>query len=283
MILLKTIWETIEQLLSCIKEGKSIGFVPTMGALHDGHLSLIKQSKAENDYTVCSIFVNPIQFNKKKDLDTYPRMVDQDSKLVEAAGCDLVFSPEPDEIYPEGKVEKLTLDFGMLDKVLEGKFRPGHFEGVAIVVKKLFDIIQPTKAYFGKKDYQQLVIIQSMVNQLQLPVQVIACETIREHDGLAMSSRNLRLTVGERVIAPNIFRILTYIKTNAGKKPVFELRQTGLQKLQEIRGFTPEYLDIVDKQTFMPVNTWDHAERIIACTAVYVGEIRLIDNIELFS
>ena len=164
------------------KQGLATGFVPTMGALHEGHLTLIRKSKTENDLTVCSIFVNPIQFNNKEDLEMYPRNLSRDAKLLEEAGCDVLFSPEPGEIYPAGRREPLDLVFGMLDKVMEGKFRPGHFKGVAIVVKRLFDIVKPDRAYFGKKDFQQLAVIRHLVQALKIPVDIVPCETVREVD-----------------------------------------------------------------------------------------------------
>ncbi|NQV03820.1 MAG: pantoate--beta-alanine ligase, partial [Bacteroidia bacterium] len=173
------------QLQASVNANRSIGFIPTLGALHAGHLSLIRRSKQENDITVCSIFVNPIQFNNQSDLTGYPRMMEQDSKVLIEEGVDILFAPEEDEMYPPGEKPQLDLDFGRLDKVMEGKFRPGHFNGVAIVVKKLFDIVKPTRAYFGNKDFQQLTIIQYIVETLKLPVEIIRCETIREPDGLA--------------------------------------------------------------------------------------------------
>lgn len=262
---------------------KSIGFVPTMGALHAGHLSLIKRSKRENNITVCSIFVNPIQFNNQEDLSGYPRMVEQDSKLLMHEGIDFLFAPEVDEMYPPGEESHLDLDFGKLDRVMEGKYRPGHFNGVAIVVKNLFDIVKPTRAYFGKKDFQQLTIICHMVQVLHIPVEIISCETIREPDGLAMSSRNLRLTIRERETASQIYDVLIFTKANAGSMPVKKLQLLATKRLETNSAFRVDYFDIVDKRTLLPVTSWDDPQHIIACTAVYLGDIRLIDNIELFS
>jgi len=265
------------------EHGLKVGFVPTMGALHEGHLTLVKRSKLENDLAVCSIFVNPIQFNNKEDLIKYPRNLAWDSKLLEESGCDLIFAPEIIEMYPEGDSFTLNVEFGMLDKVMEGKFRPGHFNGVAIVVKKLFDIVQPTRSYFGKKDFQQLAIIQHMVNVLQLPVKVVPCETIRESDGLAMSSRNIRLTIAERNLAPNIYLVLSKVKEKVGKLPVNELKEWAIKKIQEINGFRVEYFEIGDKESLMPIESWKHKDRAVAFVAVFLGDVRLIDNIELFS
>ena len=262
---------------------KSIGFVPTMGALHEGHLSLIRQSEEENDITVSSIFVNPIQFNNPQDLIKYPRTLKADLALLESAGCDYVFTPEVKEMYPVEPDGSPVKDFGQLETVMEGKFRPGHFKGVAIIVKKLFDIIQPDTAYFGKKDYQQLMIIHSMVDQLKLPIEVIGCPIIREPDGLAMSSRNMQLSIGERKIAPLIFQVLTKTKQKAGNMPVKDLKSWAIKKLTAEPTFTVEYFEIVDKQTLLPLDSWKKKDNALACTAVYLGGVRLIDNIELFS
>ena len=265
------------------EQGLKVGFVPTMGALHEGHLTLVRRSKQENDLTVCSIFVNPIQFNNKEDLVKYPRNLARDAKLLEESGCDLIFAPETSEMYPPGESLKLILEFGMLDKVMEGKFRPGHFNGVAIVVRKLFDIVQPARSYFGKKDFQQLAVIRHMVKALQLPVEVIPCETIREADGLAMSSRNIRLTIAERDLAPKIFLVLSKVREKVGKIPVNELKEWAIKKIEENKGFRVEYFEIADKESLMPVESWKYKDRAVALVAVFLGDVRLIDNIELFS
>lgn len=264
------------------KAGHSVGFVPTMGALHEGHLSLVKESRKANDITVCSIFVNPIQFNNKKDLEKYPRNLKEDLRLLGSAGCDYVFIPGNEEIYPQG-TPNLEINFGTLDKVLEGKFRPGHFKGVAIIVKKLFEIITPDHAYFGKKDYQQLLIIRHLVSALQFPVQIHACPTFREPDGLAMSSRNLQLTIGEREMASLIYQTLSRVKEKAGHLPVKELRQWAIKKINSNPSFTVEYFEIVDKNDLHILENWKEKENALACTAVFLGDVRLIDNIELFS
>ncbi len=264
------------------KVGHSIGFVPTMGALHEGHLSLVKESRKANNITVCSIFVNPVQFNNKQDLEKYPRNLKEDLRLLQSAGCDYVFIPEDKEIYPE-KTPVLDINFGSLDKVLEGKFRPGHFKGVAIIVKKLFEIITPDHAYFGKKDYQQLLVIRYMVSVLKLLVKVHASPTFREPDGLAMSSRNLRLTIGEREIASLIYQILCKVKEKAGHLPVKELRRWAIKKINSNPAFTVEYFEIVDKNDLHILESWKEKKNALACTAVFLGDVRLIDNIELFS
>jgi pantoate--beta-alanine ligase len=277
-----TIKETKAYLGSKAVKGKSIGFVPTMGALHAGHLSLLKRAKTENDLTVCSIFVNPIQFNNQEDLKKYPRNLVLDAKLLSENGCDVLLAPETSEVYPEGETVGIDVEFGMLDRVMEGKFRPGHFKGVAIVVKKLFDIVNPSRAYFGKKDYQQLAIIRHMVKTLGLPVEVIGCETVREPDGLAMSSRNMRLTIAERNLAPNIYQVLSKLKSKVGKLPVWELKEWAIKKIQENPALQVEYLEIGDRESLLPLENWNHKERAMVFAAVFLGDVRLIDNIELF-
>ncbi|MEI7499349.1 MAG: pantoate--beta-alanine ligase [Bacteroidota bacterium] len=278
-----TIRDTRDYLRGLKDIGKSIGLVPTMGALHQGHLALIKRSKMENDLTVCSIFVNPIQFNNKEDLAKYPRTLISDAKMLEEIGCDVLFAPDNDEMYPDYETTGLDIEFGILDKVMEGKFRPGHFKGVSIVVKKLLGIVEPTRAYFGKKDFQQLAIIRYMVKTLNLPVEIISCDTIRELDGLAMSSRNMRLTIAERNLAPEIYHILLMVKKKAGKLPVQELKEWAVKKIQENPELRVEYFEIGDKDSLLPIENWHQKERAVAFTAVFMGDVRLIDNIELFS
>jgi len=279
---LSTLREMERFITPLTENGTSIGFVPTMGALHEGHLSLIRRAKAENQLTLCSVFVNPIQFNNPEDLAKYPRTLSTDAKMLEKVGCDVLFSPGAEELYPQGTTESLELDWGMLDKVMEGKFRPGHFKGVAIVVKKFFSIIHPTRAYFGKKDYQQLAVIRSMVDQLRLPVDIIPCDTVREPDGLAMSSRNMRLTIAERQVAPVIYEVLCRVREKAGKIPVKELREWAINKIQEHPSIRVEYFEIGDKETLIPLENWSLKSRAVAFTAVFLGDVRLIDNLELF-
>jgi pantoate--beta-alanine ligase len=262
--------------------GKRVGFIPTMGALHDGHLSLIARSKAENDITICSIFVNPIQFNNKSDLENYPRNIREDLEMLEKSGCDAVFAPDEEEIYPRGTNETLDINFGLLERVLEGKYRPGHFQGVAIVVKKLFEIIEPHNAYFGEKDFQQLLIIRHMVSLLQLPVEIVACPIIREKDGLAMSSRNIRLTIGERQLAPFIYDVLCRMKNKGGTISPKDLQKWGIKQFIPHPEFRVEYIDITDKESLVPLDTWKNRKNAMVLAAVYLGDIRLIDNIELF-
>ena len=262
--------------------GQSIGFVPTMGALHEGHLTLVNRSKTENDLTVCSIFVNPVQFNNREDLKKYPRTLVRDAKLLRENGCDVLFSPETSEMYPEGEISTIDLEFGMLGKVMEGEFRPGHFNGVAIVVKKLFDIVRPSKAYFGKKDFQQLAIIGQMVDTMKMSVEIVPCETVREPDGLAMSSRNMRLTIAERSLAPLIFQVLSQVKEQAGKSSVRALKKWAISKIHERAEFRVEYFEIASNKNLLPLKNWSRKEEAMAFTAVFLGDVRLIDNIELF-
>ena len=283
MIIYTTVKETQKTISALRETGKSIGFVATMGALHEGHLSLIRRSKKENDITVCSIFVNPIQFNNKEDLIRYPRTLEKDCRLLENEGCDFVFAPDMEEMYPGGEKPKVEVDFGMLDKVMEGKFRPGHFNGVAIVVKRLFDIIDPSRAYFGKKDFQQLAVIKHLVKTMKLPLEIVSCDTVREPDGLAMSSRNMRLTVAQRMIAPHIYHVLRSVKEKAGIVPVKKLKSWAILKIHEKQELRVEYLEVDDKDTLLPLNDWSARDRAVALAAVYLGDVRLIDNIELFS
>ncbi len=278
------IYYTIPDIQKCLlelkSEGLSLGFVPTMGALHEGHLSLIRRACEENDKVVCSIFINPIQFNNKEDLENYPKTLESDINLLQENDCDILFLPDNDEMYP--KPDTTTFDFGHLDKILEGKFRPGHFNGAAIVVKKLFEIIEPHKAYFGEKDYQQLVIIKAMVKKFSIPVEIIPCQTVREKDGLALSSRNLRLNESEKSIAPEIHKILSEAKSKASKSNPENIRQWVISKVEMHPGLKLEYFEIVDPHTLITVDTPLKGQKYIAKIAVFLGKIRLIDNIEIF-
>ncbi|MDR1357190.1 MAG: pantoate--beta-alanine ligase [Tannerellaceae bacterium] len=258
-------------------ENKRVGFVPTMGALHDGHLSLVKRCIEENDVCVASIFVNPTQFNNKADLETYPRMPEKDCALLETAGCDYLFTPSEKEMYPEPDTR--VFDFGPLAQVMEGAFRPGHFNGVAQIVSKLFDAVGPCRAYFGEKDFQQVAIIRWMVEQLNIPVQIVACPILREADGLAMSSRNMRLTRLQRQKAPLIYQTL---KESTGFAPDKTVRETEVfvaDRLNSEPLLLVEYFDIVDGYTLSPIRDWKETPYPVGCIAVYCGEVRLIDNI----
>jgi len=263
------------------KDGNSIGFVPTMGALHQGHVSLLRYAKKQNNITVASIFVNPTQFNNKEDLIHYPRTPEADLKLLENEGCDIVFVPGEKEMYPEPDLR--IFSFGNLDKVMEGKYRPGHFNGVAQVVTKLFDTIMPTRAYFGMKDFQQLAIIKKVVADYQYPVEIIPCPTVREADGLALSSRNKRLSADERQHAALIAKTLFWAQQNASTMSINELKKAVIATINNDPFLKVEYFEIVNYQPLQPVKTWHDAGGKIGCIAVNVGKVRLIDNINFYS
>jgi len=278
MILVKTKAKLQEHLRKCREKG-TLGLVPTMGALHEGHISLVRNAVNENQTVLVTIFVNPTQFNDPEDLKRYPRNLEADLNLLEPTGCDIVFSPEPDEIYPEPDTRQFN--FGELETVMEGKHRLGHFNGVAQVVSKLFDIVQPNKAYFGLKDFQQLAIIQKMVKQLNLPVEIVPCEIIREKNGLAMSSRNDLLTVDERKNAATIYQTLVGSKKLIEQKSVNELREWIKENINNNPYLTVEYIEIVNDKTLQPIKSWSDEGKKVACAAVFCGKVRLIDNMVL--
>ena len=282
MYLLKRARELQQFLRTIREEGKSIGFIPTMGALHPGHLSLVDRAKQDRHFTVCSIFVNPTQFNDPKDLDLYPRTPGKDIRMLASVGADLVFMPPPGEIYPPGLKTGLDVSFGLLDKVMEGEFRPGHFQGVAQVVKRLIDLVGPDALYLGQKDFQQVALLRNMVQQLGLPVRIVMCPTLREADGLAMSSRNVRLSPELREKAPILFETLTATKDMLEDFHPEEIEHFALGRLS-IPGFKPEYFEIVDGNTLQPVEDAAQTNYIVACTAVWAGNVRLIDNLILKS
>lgn len=266
------------------KKGFSIGFVPTMGALHEGHLSLIKQAVKENDICVCSIFVNPIQFNNPTDFQSYPTDIENDLKQLEKAGCKIVFLPDEKEIYPSEEIKEQSFDFHGLDKYMEGAYRPGHFNGVAIVVKRLFEICLPDKAYFGKKDYQQLRIIEEMVKTHSLAVHIIPCEIKREKSGLAMSSRNRRLSDEEKQHAAKIYASLQKAKENYKKGfSLKDIKTLVEENLQKIHNSNIEYVAFSDIHNLQPISDFSETKKCILCVAIYVNKVRLIDNIILFS
>ena len=260
--------------------GKTVGFAPTMGALHEGHLSLVHAARAAGDIAVVSIFVNPTQFNDSKDLEKYPRMPEHDMALLLTAGCDALFMPAVEEVYPPGVDLNVRLDFRHLDQVMEGIFRPGHFIGMATVVKRLLDIVQPQRLYMGQKDFQQLSIVRDMLHQLQSPIQLVMCPTTREADGLAMSSRNLRLTPDMRAAAPVIYRTLREAKGALPEESASTIRSRAFEALSAA-GLKPEYFDIVDGISLLPVQHRADSEFVVACTAAFAGEVRLIDNLVL--
>lgn len=253
-------------------------FVPTMGALHAGHLRLLEQAKAENDRVVCSIFVNPVQFNNASDLERYPRHLEQDIAMIENV-CDILFAPSVEEMYPEPPTEKY--DFGALETVMEGQFRPGHFQGVAIVVKRLFDMVKPDTAYFGKKDFQQLAIIRKLVKDYRLNINIRAVDTVREADGLAMSSRNKLLSDQAREKAPFIWKILSEAKTLSIQKNPQELSLWITEQFNNNKAFTLEYIQLADAQTLKEVSRYSESDNIVACIAAWIDNVRLIDNITI--
>ncbi|MCD4736595.1 MAG: pantoate--beta-alanine ligase [Bacteroidales bacterium] len=259
----------------------SIGFVPTMGALHEGHLSLFKAASEENKLVVGSIFVNPIQFNNKNDLKNYPGDINKDIDKLMKVKCDVLFFPSEEEMYPEP--DNTVYDFGNLDKIMEGKHRPGHFNGVAAVVRKLFEIIKPTRAYFGLKDFQQLMIIMKLVRDIQLPVEIVPCPIIREKGGLAMSSRNVLLSGTERKSAILINKTLRRIKVHAGYSSISEVKEMVKTAFRKDKVMELEYFEIVDMHTLKPLSFWADGKYVIACIAAYAGKVRLIDNFVLFS
>ncbi len=259
-------------------DNRRIGFVPTMGALHAGHLSLVKRCVDENDICVVSVFVNPTQFNDKKDLETYPRTLEKDCELLQAAGCDYVFAPSVEEMYPEPDTR--VFDFGKVMQVMEGARRPGHFNGVAQVVSKLFYIVEPDNAYFGEKDFQQIAVIRAMVKQLGLPVKINDCPILREADGLAMSSRNTRLTPELRQKAPLIARTLKESANFAPAKGVQEVIDFVVNTINQEPDMEVEYFEIVDGNTLESIKDWKDTDYPVGCITVYCGEVRLIDNIK---
>ena len=258
--------------------GKSIGFAPTMGALHDGHLDLVRMAKKECDRAVVSIFVNPTQFNDPKDLEKYPRTPEKDAALLIGVDCDVLFIPPVEEVYPPGLDLTVHLDFGQLDQVMEGEFRPGHFKGMATVVNRLLDIVQPLRLYMGQKDFQQLTIVRNMLAQLHSPVELVMCPTRREADGLAMSSRNVRLSPAMRAAAPVIYQTLVWAKETFPEQAATAVRASATARLSEA-GLRPEYFDIVDGITLQPVERWQDSDFVVACTAAFAEEVRLIDNL----
>jgi pantoate--beta-alanine ligase len=268
----------IKQLIGNWKnEGKQIGFVPTMGALHQGHVSLVKKALIDNDIVVVSIFVNPTQFNDQNDLKNYPRTLDKDVTLLELVGCSAVFAPEVSEMYPEPDTR--IFDFSPLDCPMEGAHRPGHFNGVGQIVSKLFSIVMPHKAYFGEKDFQQLAIIQKMVRDENFPITIVPCPIVRETDGLALSSRNALLNSAQRALAPRISQTLFEAVKQAPSKSISEIKQWVIDTINAVDGFEVDYFEIVDSKELTPVTKWEQTGNKQGCIAVKVGSIRLIDNI----
>ncbi len=278
MKVIRTISE-LRQELSILREtGKKIGFVPTMGALHQGHASLVKRAVEENDVAVVSVFVNPTQFNDKNDLKNYPRDLQADCKLLETIGASIVFAPEVEEMYPEPDTR--TFGFAPLDTVMEGACRPGHFNGVAQIVSKLFYAVEPDRAYFGEKDFQQLAIIRAMVKQLNIDVEIIGCPIVRESDGLALSSRNMLLTSEERQRALTISRTLFASVEYAATHTLAETKSYVEEAINATEGLQLEYFQIVDGDSLQEVAKWEDSNYLVGCIALFCGKIRLIDNIK---
>jgi pantoate--beta-alanine ligase len=278
------LFKTITQLADCIaekkKDGNTIGFVPTMGALHNGHISLITNSKQDNNITVCCIFVNPTQFNQAKDFEKYPVTIEKDIDMLEKNGCDILFLPSVQEIYPAGLTQQPHYDLGYLETLLEGKYRPGHFQGVCQVVHRLLDIVRPHNLYLGQKDYQQCMVIKKLIELTHLKTSVIICTTLREHDGLAMSSRNMRLNEQERKMAVKISEALSFIKKEIKPGYINDLKERAVQYLAA-ENFKVDYVEIANAGNLSIVETWDGKQKLVALAAAYLNEVRLIDNMLL--
>lgn len=262
------------------KKGRSVGLVPTMGALHDGHASLVKKSVKENNITVVSVFVNPTQFNDPKDLSSYPRDLEADCKLLESVGADYVFAPSVEEMYPTPDTRHF--EFPPISTVMEGVHRPGHFNGVCQVVSRLFYIVRPDRAYFGEKDWQQIAVVKAMVKSLGLNVNIVECPIIRDTDGLARSSRNTLLSAEERMIAPNIFKALKESVEYAKKHTVQETHDYVVNQINAVKGLDIEYFEIVDGNSLQSINNWNDTDYVVGCITVYCGArpVRLIDHIK---
>lgn len=273
---------TVEELKSVVgalkAEGKSVGLVPTMGALHDGHVSLMEKARGDNDVVVVSVFVNPTQFNNPDDLRTYPRTEEADCARMRDAGVDIAFIPSVEEIYPEP--DNRVFDLGKVAEVMEGAMRPGHFNGVAQIVSKLFDYTRPTRAYFGEKDFQQIAVIRKMVQLEGFDLEIVDCPIKREDDGLAMSSRNVRLTPEQRAVAPVINRTLQSSLEFAKDHTVEETKRFVIDELNSKPHMQVEYYEIVDAFTMQPITDWAQTEQAVGCVTVFCGDVRLIDNIK---
>ncbi len=283
MQIIETKAELLRQVEACKRQHKSIGLVPTMGALHEGHASLVRRAVSENDVCFVSVFVNPTQFNNKEDLAKYPRNLVRDAELLDSIGAQFMFAPTPEEMYSAEEMNTtFAYDFDGLDKVMEGKMRPGHFNGVVQVVSRLFYLVQPDRAYFGEKDYQQLAIIHHMVERSALKgtfgdLQIVGCPIVRQADGLALSSRNERLSEEEKKIATNIYRVLSQSVKSAKSASVETVQREVVGAINAIDGLEVEYYEIVDQSALLPAKDFSHA---IGCITVYCGPVRLIDNIK---
>ena len=279
MKIIRTVRELKDAVNALKAEGKSVGLVPTMGALHDGHISLVEQARRDNDAVVVSVFVNPTQFNNPDDLRTYPRTEDADCRRLEAAGVDFAFIPSVEEMYPEPDTRVFNL--GDVAAVMEGAMRLGHFNGVAQVVSRLFAMVNPDRAYFGEKDFQQIAVIRRMVELEKFAIEIVSCPIKRESDGLAMSSRNVRLSARQREVAPNIYRILK--ESVEAKASGLSLEETKRKVIEEINAYPEmevEYYEIVNADDMQPVRDWNDCRQAVGCITVYLGDVRLIDNIK---
>ncbi len=256
----------------------SVGFVPTMGALHRGHLSLIEECKKKSEITVCSIFVNATQFNNPDDFKKYPITIEQDIAFLEQHGCDILFKPDEPEIYPDEDSKAKKYEIGFLETVLEGKFRPGHFQGVCLVVEKLLNIIEPDFIFIGQKDFQQCMVIQRLIRIMQKKIEIVICPTLREADGLAMSSRNLRLTPHERKLAPQLYESLQFIKNNLSNSNFTQLRSNAISRLEQ-NGFKVDYLELATTKELQPVTEFSAKADLVILIAAFLNDVRLIDNI----
>ncbi len=277
MIVYRTQADLVQHLKTWQDQGKTVGLVPTMGALHEGHASLVNRACGENDVVVVTIFVNPTQFNDPSDLENYPRPLDRDLELLQSMQVNIAFTPSVREMYPEE--DHRTFDLGGLDQVLEGAFRKGHFTGVAQIVSKLFALIRPTRAYFGQKDFQQLVIVRRLVKLLQSNIEIVPCPIVREEDGLAMSSRNALLSEDQRKAAPFIHQTLRMAREKRGAMTPEEIRKWVHSRFQNQPLMSLEYFDIVEDQGLLPVTDWDEPVNKVGCIAVQLGRVRLIDNL----
>lgn len=278
MKVLHTIKELQAELSVLKAQGKRVGLVPTMGALHTGHASLVERSARENEVTVVTVFVNPTQFNDQNDLVKYPRTLDADCRLLEACGATFVFAPAVEEMYPQPDTREFS--YAPLDTVMEGAFRPGHFNGVCQIVSKLFDAVKPHRAYFGEKDFQQLAVIREMVRQMELDLEIVGCPIVREEDGLALSSRNARLSAEERQNALNISQTLFKSRTFATAHTVSETQQMVEDAIAAAPGLRLEYFEIVDGNTLQRLGNWDDTSYAVGCITAFCGDVRLIDNIK---
>lgn len=281
MLLFKRVSDLQKHLNTFKNKGLHIGFVPTMGALHRGHISLIDRSRNECDVTVASIFVNPTQFNNITDLEKYPRTVEKDIEMLAESGCEILFMPDVSEVYPNGMTPSVKFNFGKLDRVLEGVFRPGHFEGMAQVVHRLLEIVHPNRLYMGQKDFQQAAIVGRMLELIKSDTELVACPIQREPDGLAMSSRNARITPEDRSKVALIYQTLTEAAERVGEYNPADIQRLALTKLKTEPHFKVEYFEIVDGRTLLPIQLFEDTDYAVALVAVWVGEVRLIDNMIL--